>query len=114
MQGYCEALRGELAGNGVTVHVASPGYIRTNLSLSAVTGDGNPYGKLDATTAAGADPDDVAVIVLDSVAKDKMDFTVASTFSATLAIYIRLLCPPLLRYSLVKRFEKSQRKEKED
>jgi dehydrogenase/reductase SDR family protein 7B len=54
VQGYCEALRGELASSGVNVHVASPGYIRTNLSRSAITGDGSPYGKLDSTTANGA------------------------------------------------------------
>ena len=111
VQGYCEALRPELASSGVTVHVASPGYIRTNLSRSAVTGDGKTYGKLDATTAAGADPDDVAVTVLDSVTKGKMDFTVASSFSATLAIYLRILCPALLRLLLVQRFDKAQAKE---
>ena len=114
VQGYCEALRGELASSGVTVHVASPGYIRTNLSRSAVTGDGNTYGKMDATTEAGADPDDVAVTILDSVTNGKMDFTVASGFSATVAIYLRLLCPSLLRSMLVKRFDKAQKKEKEE
>ena len=54
VQGYCEGLRAELATSGVEVHVASPGYIRTNLSKSAITGDGTPHGKLDATTASGA------------------------------------------------------------
>lgn len=53
VQGYCEALRGELASSGVTVHVASPGYIRTNLSRSALTGDGTPHGKMDSATASG-------------------------------------------------------------
>ena len=53
VQGYCEALRGELASSGVTVYVASPGYIRTQLSRSAITGDGTPHGKMDSTTANG-------------------------------------------------------------
>jgi dehydrogenase/reductase SDR family protein 7B len=53
VQGYCEALRGELASSGITVHVASPGYIRTNLSKSAITGDGSPHGKMDSTTERG-------------------------------------------------------------
>lgn len=53
VQGYCEALRGELASSGVSVHCASPGYIRTNLSKSAVTGDGTPHGKMDSATASG-------------------------------------------------------------
>ena len=103
-----------MASSGIQVHVASPGYIRTNLSQSAVTGDGSAYGKTDATTAAGADPEDVAVTILNSVAKGKMDFTVASSLSATAAIYLRTLCPALLRTLLVKRFDKAQKKEKED
>lgn len=53
VQGYCEGLRAELASSGVQVHVASPGYIRTNLSRSAITGDGTKYGKMDQTTANG-------------------------------------------------------------
>lgn len=114
VQGYCESLRAELASSGVGVHVASPGYIRTNLSRSAVTGDGKAYGKLDATTAAGADPDNVAVTVLESVAKGKMDFTVASGATATAAIYLRTLCPPVLRSLLVNRFDRAQEKEKAD
>jgi len=54
VQGYCESIRSELAADGITVHTASPGYIRTNLSNSAITGDGTAYGKTDPTTAAGA------------------------------------------------------------
>jgi dehydrogenase/reductase SDR family protein 7B len=53
VQGYCESLRSELASSNVSVHIVSPGYIRTNLSLSAVMGDGNAYSKMDETTANG-------------------------------------------------------------
>lgn len=53
VQGYCEALRSELALSNVSVHVVSPGYVRTNLSMSAVMGDGKAYSKMDDTTANG-------------------------------------------------------------
>ena len=53
VQGYCESLRSELASSNVSVHIVSPGYIRTNLSLSAVMGDGSAYSKMDETTANG-------------------------------------------------------------
>jgi dehydrogenase/reductase SDR family protein 7B len=114
VQGYCEALRAELATSGITVHCVSPGYIKTNLSKSAMTGDGTAHGKMDATTAQGADPKDVAVEILDSVAKGKNDFIVAANLSAKAAIWARLLCPGLLQKMLVKRFLKSEQKEKED
>ena len=58
VQGYCESLRAELATSGISVHIVSPGYIRTNLSKSAVVGSGEKYNKDDATTQNGAVSDD--------------------------------------------------------
>ena len=111
VQGYCEAMRAELATSKVSVHCVSPGYIRTNLSLSAVTGDGTAHGTMDEATAKGADPRDVAVEILDSaVARDKADFVVAATFSAKVAIWLRMLFPQVLRNLLVKRYEKAKKK----
>lgn len=113
VQGYCESIRSELAASGVSVHCVSPGYIRTNLSQSALTGTGAAYGKTDATTASGADPDYVAVMILNKVAHGDADFVVAATLSAKAAIWMRLLCPGLLRYSLMKRYEKSEKEKVE-
>mmetsp|Transcript_18553 Transcript_18553/g.44758 ORF Transcript_18553/g.44758 Transcript_18553/m.44758 type:complete len:292 (-) Transcript_18553:151-1026(-) len=113
VQGYCESLRAEMASSGITVHCVSPGYIRTNLSKSAITGDGTAHGKMDATTAAGADPQDVAVEVLDSCVKGKNDFVVAATTSAKVAIWLRFFCPGVLQNLLVKRFEKSEKAKQE-
>lgn len=111
VQGYCEAMRAELATSEVSVHCVSPGYIRTNLSMSAVTGDGTAHGSMDETTANGADPRDIAVEILDSaVAKGKADFVVAATASAKVAIWLRLLLPGFLQNMLVKRFEKAKKK----
>eukprot|EP00980_Cylindrotheca_fusiformis_P025354 scaffold13505_cov69-Cylindrotheca_fusiformis.AAC.2 len=114
VQGYCEGLRAELAGDNVTVHVASPGYIRTGLSLAALTGDGRAHGQMDETTAKGADPIEVAIEILDNVAKGKGDFVVAADLSARAGIWLRLLCPSLLQKMLVKRFQKSNSKEKDE
>ena len=114
VQGYCEALRAELASSNISVHVVSPGYIRTDLSKSAITGDGKLYGKMDDTTASGANPDEVAVAVLDGVSKRRRskgggsDFVVAAGLSAKIAIWLRLLAPGFLEKKLQKRHEKSQ------
>lgn len=43
-QAYFDCLRAEVERYGICVSVISPGYIRTNLSLNAVTGDGSKYG----------------------------------------------------------------------
>jgi len=115
VQGYCEALRAELASSGVTVHTVSPGYIRTNLSRSALTGDGGTHGVMDATTEQGAEPNELAASILDRVVvKGENDFIIAAGFSATVALWMRMLCPGILQKILVKRYEKSLDKEKEE
>ncbi|XP_061079716.1 dehydrogenase/reductase SDR family member 7B isoform X2 [Conger conger] len=52
-QAFFDCLRAEVAELGVTVSVISPGYIRTNLSLNAVTADGSRYGGQDHGGGAG-------------------------------------------------------------
>lgn len=113
VQGYCEALRSELTSSNVHVHIISPGYIRTNLSQSAVMGNGKSYGQTDATTANGEDPDEVAIRIMNSVASEQMDFIVAATVSAKVALWLKVLVPSVLDNMLVKRFEKQQNELKE-
>ena len=119
VQGYCEALRGELASSNISVHCVSPGYIKTNLSLSAIKGDGTNHGTMDDATSNGSDPTDVAIEILntvcgvagiDIIGGNKNDFVVAATLSAKVAIWLRLLCPGLLQNLLVQRYEKAAKK----
>lgn len=108
VQGYCEALRSELKTDGVTVAVASPGYIRTSLSKSAIRGDGSTHGKMDDATAQGADPDEVAKTILDySLSEKKTDFVVAATISAKIGLWLKFFAPRFLESLLVKRFTKN-------
>lgn len=43
-QAFFDTLKSELSHTDVHVLVVSPGYVNTNLSLNAVTGDGSKYG----------------------------------------------------------------------
>jgi dehydrogenase/reductase SDR family protein 7B len=43
-QAFFDCLRAEIEQDGIKVTVISPGYIRTNLSVNAVTADGSRYG----------------------------------------------------------------------
>lgn len=93
-QAYFDCLRAEAAHYGIPVTVISPGYIRTNLSVNAITGDGSKYGVLDKTTAAGKDPADVALAVLSSVRRQSKDVVLAGPLP-TVAIYLRTIWPAL-------------------
>ncbi|KAG9342959.1 hypothetical protein JZ751_015175 [Albula glossodonta] len=107
-QAYFDCLRAEMEQHGVAVSVFSPGYIRTNLSLNAVTGDGSKYGVLDRTTAEGQDPAVVAQAVLRAVGQRKKDVLLAGPLP-TLAVYIRTLFPELFFKLMASRARKEQR-----
>lgn len=46
--GFHDALRAEVHDAGLKVTVLCPGAVRTNVSLSALTADGTPHGRMDA------------------------------------------------------------------
>ncbi|XP_056095854.1 dehydrogenase/reductase SDR family member 7B [Rhinichthys klamathensis goyatoka] len=93
-QAYFDCLRAEVDRFGLQVSVISPGYIRTNLSINAVTGDGSQYGVMDKTTAKGWDPVDVARAVLKAVCHKQKDVVLAGPLP-TAAVYLRTLWPAL-------------------
>lgn len=43
-QAFFDTLKSELSNTNIHVCLVSPGYVNTNLSLNAVTGDGSRYG----------------------------------------------------------------------
>ncbi|KAH9383857.1 hypothetical protein HPB48_025627 [Haemaphysalis longicornis] len=91
-QAFFDSLLSEVAQYNIHVCVVSPGYIRTNLSMNALTGSGAVYGVMDETTATGMAPEDVADIVLEAVVNKRTDLVVAS-FVPRLVLLVRALLP---------------------
>ncbi|KAL2100856.1 hypothetical protein ACEWY4_002617 [Coilia grayii] len=111
-QAYFDCLRAEVERFGLQVTVISPGYIRTNLSLNAVTGDGSRYGVMDKTTAAGRDPVEVAYSVLRAVNQRQKEVLLAGPLP-TVAVYLRTLWPALFFKLMASRARKEQRLKEE-
>lgn len=111
-QAYFDCLRAEVDRFGLQVSVISPGYIRTNLSINAVTGDGSKYGVMDKTTAHGRDPVDIAHAVLKAVRHKQKDVVLAGPLP-TVAIYLRTLCPALFFKVMASRAIKEQKLKEE-
>ncbi|XP_039292780.1 dehydrogenase/reductase SDR family protein 7-like [Nilaparvata lugens] len=109
LQAFFDSLRAELAGSNVKVTVVSPGYIKTNLSLNAVTGSGEVYGEMDETTASGYSPEMVANKIVVSVAKQKNEVVIAP-LSARIGIGLRTVLPSLYFRIMERRAAKAAKK----
>ncbi|TSK77066.1 Dehydrogenase/reductase SDR family member 7B [Bagarius yarrelli] len=107
-QAFFDCLRAEVERFGLHVSVISPGYIRTNLSRNAVTGDGSRYGVMDKTTAEGLDPVDVAISVLKAVTYREKDVLLVGLIPA-LAIYLRTLWPAAFFKVMASRAKKEKK-----
>lgn len=58
--GFFDALRAEVAHRGIRVSTVVPGFIRTNISVVALNGDGSAFGAVDEDIANGMDVDRAA------------------------------------------------------
>lgn len=84
--GYADALRSEVAGQGVKVLVVAPGSVKTNVSRNALNADGTVRGVSDAAIDNGIDPDKVASLIWEAVASGKREIVIAEGMEANIPI----------------------------
>lgn len=95
LTGYFDSLRAELSPESIPVTAVFPGYIRTDLSLNALTGQGEKYAQMDDTTAKGLDPSDLALRIFRAAAAGKQE-VVFAPLDAKAAILLRNVVPSLV------------------
>jgi short-subunit dehydrogenase len=89
LAGYADALRAEVAGAGLQVHVIYPGSIRTDVSRNALTGDGSARGVSDHVIDNGLDPDAAARDMLSAMAAGTREIVIAQGAEAATAEAVR-------------------------
>lgn len=102
IQGFFESLRAELYAENIKVTIVSPGRIKTNISLNAVTSSGEAYNKMDDGQANGMDADKCAVKIVKAIKKEKKELLVGNF--ELLMVHIRTFLP-MLYYKLVTRIK---------
>jgi short-subunit dehydrogenase len=95
LHGFFEALRAEEERNGVHVTMVCPGYIRTDISLSALRGDGRKHAKMDSELAHGMPADECARQILRGIARRKKEIVVAAPREKAL-VYLKRFFPDIL------------------
>ena len=111
LQAFSDSLRSEMDEHNVKVTLVSPGYIKTSLSLNALTGSGKQYGVLDPTTEYGYTTEYVSKQILKGILRDEKDMIIAP-ITPNLAIWLRFICPSLYFWIMAKRARKLASKTK--
>ncbi|EWM24961.1 short-chain dehydrogenase reductase sdr [Nannochloropsis gaditana] len=108
LTGYFDSLRAELSLESIPVTTVFPGYIRTDLSLNALTGRGEKYAQMDETTAKGLDPTRLAVKIFQAAAAGKQE-VIFAPIDARAAIYLRNIIPHVVFRILARKAQKALR-----
>lgn len=76
LHGFFDALRAEHYDDNLRVTMICPGFIKTDISVNAMTGSGEPQNKLDQAQANGMEPAKFAQIAIDAVEKEKEEICI--------------------------------------
>ncbi|MFN3343969.1 MAG: SDR family oxidoreductase [Flavobacteriales bacterium] len=76
LHGFYESLRLEEEKNGIRVTIVCPGKINTNISLNALSKDGNAHGVMDHNQETGMPADECAKVILRGVSAGKEELFV--------------------------------------
>lgn len=98
LHGFFNALRAEHWQDGLHVTMVCPGFIRTNVSMNALTGDGSPQQSMDEATNKGLSPEQCARKILRAIRKQKAEVYIGG--KEILAVYLNRFWPGLLRRML--------------
>jgi short-subunit dehydrogenase len=93
LHGFFDSLRAEVYADNIKVTIICPGYVRTNVTINALRGDGTPLNKMAEETASGMSPEAFARRALRAIAAGREEPIIGS--KEVLAIYIKRLFPGL-------------------
>ena len=97
---WANSLRAELYEQGIEVATIFPGFIQTNVSINALTGDGSAQGTMDEATSNGLTAADFAKQVVKALSNDK-EYIIVGGKQEKLATRVNRLSPPKL-YKLIR------------
>jgi len=99
LHGFFDSLRAEVAKDGIAITIVCPGYIRTNVSRNALTGNGSAFGKMDDTHERAMRPEECARRIVDAVARRKEEVVIGGleTWAVPLKRFIPRLVSRMVR-----------------
>lgn len=94
LHGFFDSLRAETWRESIQVTIICPGYIRTDISVNAITDTGEKHNRMDKNQQQGMAPEVCAEKILQAVAGGKQEVVIGG--KETLSIYLKRFLPGLL------------------
>jgi dehydrogenase/reductase SDR family member 7B len=93
LHGFFDTLRAEHFQDNIHVTMICPGFIRTNVSINAITADGSTLGKMDEAQEKGMSPEDCAAEIFSAIIREKEEVYIGG--KETLAVYLKRFLPSI-------------------
>lgn len=91
LHGFFDTLRAEHFQDDIAVTMICPGFIRTNVSINALTADGSSLGQMDEAQAKGMSPEACANEIFSAITRKKEEVYIGG--KETLAVYVKRIFP---------------------
>ena len=96
LHGFYDSLRAELwyKYKGITVTIVAPGWVRTNITMNALSGDGSRLQSMDRATEKGMDPEKFAKKMVRAIA-GKKNLAIIGGVKERFAVWLQRYFPEL-------------------
>ncbi|MEX0844625.1 MAG: SDR family oxidoreductase [Balneolaceae bacterium] len=95
VQGFFNSLRQEMYEHNIAVTLLCPGFIKTNISKNALTGDGSKFDQMGDAHAKAMTADEMVTKVMPKIKAQKEEIYVTG-FKEGLALWVQRFSPTLL------------------
>lgn len=95
LHGFFDSLRAETYKHHIDVTLVLPGYVQTNVSINALTGNGSKQNTMDTATKNGLKADVFAKKMIKAIRKRKKEVVIGG-FKETGSVYLKRFFPSLL------------------
>lgn len=95
LHGFFDSLRAEVFSDNIQVTIVCPGFVKTNVSINALTGNGTAQKTMDIATKNGIKPEQFAKVMAKAIYNKKQEVYIAG-FKEKLGVFTKRFFPKLL------------------
>jgi dehydrogenase/reductase SDR family member 7B len=96
LHGFFDCLRAEVSPQNIKVTILTPGYIKTNVALNAITKDGTSLGKQSQNIHNGLSPGKAAVQILHAISRGDYECYIGKFGGEKISLWLMRFAPGIL------------------